>query len=63
MLELTLLSEEGITDDNSTTDNNETVLGTEVFEVDLEKSSELEELVLEVKHLIISLLKNKTSHF
>lgn len=63
MLELTLLSEGGITDDDSATDNDETVLGTEVFEVDLEKSSELEELVLEVKHLIISLLKNKTSHF
>jgi len=57
------LLEGGITDNKSATDNDETILGTEVFEVDLEKSSELEELVLEVKHLIISLLKNKTSHF
>ena len=52
-----------MTDDDGVTDDDGTVLGTEVFEVDSEDSSELEELVLEVKHLIISLLKERDLSF
>jgi len=51
------LSGGGITDNDSMIDDDRIVLDTEVFKVDSEDFSELEELVLKVKNLIISLLK------
>ena len=57
LLDLSLLSEEEVTNTDGMTNDVKTISDTKELEVDSENFSELEELVLRVKHLIISLLK------